>query len=356
MTTVYSKTKIFHYLEKIDSLPKEVEKIFPPVHIRIKPTNVCNHRCSYCAYREDNLQLGQDMIIRDMIPKKRMMEIIDDIVDMGVKAVTFSGGGEPFCYQYLLEAVKKLSTTNIKFAALTNGSRLSGEIAEIFAKNATWVRISMDGWNDESYMSYRGVKHGEFSLILKNIRNFKKIQGPCKLGVSIIVDHNNADHILELMGLLKDNGISSVKIAPCIVSNNGIENNKYHENIFEKVKKHIAAAKKKLYDQQFDIYDSYHFQLETFKKVYHWCPYQQILPVIGADLNVYSCQDKAYNLESGLLGTIKDKSFKNFWFSGKNKFFNINPSISCNHHCVANEKNKMILEYINANKDHLGFV
>ena len=116
MGNLYSKMKVFHFKEKIDSLPKENNKILAPIHIRIKPTNACNHNCRYCAYRVSNLQLGKDMKIKDFIPKKKMMEIIDDLIEMDVKAVTFSGGGEPFCYPYLLETVKKFSKTNIKFA------------------------------------------------------------------------------------------------------------------------------------------------------------------------------------------------------------------------------------------------
>ena len=82
----------------------------------------------------------------------------------------------------------------------------------------------------------------------------------------------------------------------------------------------------------------------------------QILPIIGADLKVYPCQDKAYNLDEGLIGSIKNQRFKDFWFSDKNKFYMINPSRVCNHHCVANEKNKMILEYLAADAKHLEFV
>ena len=110
-----------------------------------------------------------------------------------------------------------------------------------------------------------------------------------------------------------------------------------------------------LADGTFEIFDAYH-ELDDFKKEYEWCPYLQILPVIGADLNIYSCHDKAYNFEEGLIGTIKNQRFKDFWFSKKNKFFKINPAINCNHHCVENNKNKLILEYLNANRDHLGFV
>ena len=89
---------------------------------------------------------------------------------------------------------------------------------------------------------------------------------------------------------------------------------------------------------------------------WQWCPYLQILPVIGADLNVYPCQDKAYNIEDGLMGSIKSQRFKEFWFSHKDKFFKINPSIHCSHHCVANAKNKLILDYLNIDEEHLDFV
>lgn len=354
MGNIYTKMKVFHFKEKIDSLPRSKDKIMAPVHIRIKPTNVCNHRCSYCAYRAPNLQLGKDMESRDTVPKEKMMEIIDDLDEMGVKAVTFSGGGEPFCYPHLLEAAKRLSKTRIKFASLTNGALLRGEVAKVFAEYATWVRISIDGWDDESYSSYRGTGPGEFLRIIENIRDFKSHEGKCLLGASIIVDRKNASHILELIGKLKEAGVDSVKVAPCIISNKGNENNEYHAPIFDTVKDQISEAKSKF--SGFEISDSYHSQLDSFRKSYEWCPYLQVLPVIGADLNIYPCQDKAYNLDEGLIGSIKTVSFREFWFSDKNKFFKIDPSRHCNHHCVADNKNKMILEYLDADENHLEFV
>jgi radical SAM protein with 4Fe4S-binding SPASM domain len=348
--------KVFHYKEKIDSLPRENKKIMAPIHIRIKPTNFCNHRCSYCAYRADNLQLGEDMNERDSIPKEKMMEIIDDLEEIGVKAVTFSGGGEPFCYPHFLDTIKKLSKTKIKFASLTNGSLLRGEIAELFAKHATWVRISIDGWDDESYAKYRKVRVGEFTNVINNIKNFKKLKGKCYLSVCINVDKTNASHINKLIQKLAATGVDSVKIAPCIISNDGKENNAYHEPIFNTVKEQISLAKENLKGKKIDIFDSYHTQLESFKKNYTWCPYHQILMVIGADQNIYPCQDKAYNLDQALIGSIKNQRFKDFWFSNKEKFFKINPSKVCNHHCVADSKNKLILDYLDADLEHLEFV
>lgn len=356
MGLLYTKMKIFHFKEKMDSLPASVDRILPPVHIRIKPTNTCNHNCWYCAYRTDNLQLGKDMVVKDRIPEEKMTEIIDDIAEMGVKSVTFSGGGDPFCYPYLLETVKKLSRTPVKFASLTNGSLLSGEVADVFAHKGTWLRVSIDGWDDESYSAYRRAKDGEFTKVMKNMEDFKRLSGKCYLGVSIIVDRKNASHIYELTARLKDAGVDSVKIAPCLVSNSGKESNEYHKQIFQQVKGEIARTIGKFRDKEFEIFDSYHDQLETFNKEYNWCPYIQVLSVIGADLNVYSCQDKAYNIKEGLIGSIKNMRFKDFWFSGKNRFFGINPSVNCAHHCVADAKNKLVLEYLDADREHLEFV
>ncbi|MBT89806.1 MAG: radical SAM protein [Spirochaetales bacterium] len=356
MGHLYTKMKIFHFKEKVDSLPETIDQIMAPIHIRIKPTNACAHSCWYCAYKADNLQLGKDMVKKDLIPKEKMMEIIDDIVEMGVKAVTFSGGGDPFYYPYLLDTVKKLSETQVKFASLTNGSTLSGALAEVFAHYGTWIRISIDGWDDESYSIYRGVKKGEFTKVMKNMESFKKLEGACHLGVSIIVDKKNASHIYDFIRKLKNIGVDNVKVSPGIVSNEGRKNNEYHRSIFSQVKEQTKKAIEDLDEENFEIFDSYHELDEKFEKEYNWCPYLQILPVIGADLNIYPCQDKAYNLDDGLIGSIKNQRFKDFWFSDKENFFKINPSSVCNHHCVANTKNKLVLEYLDSDREHLGFV
>jgi MoaA/NifB/PqqE/SkfB family radical SAM enzyme len=353
---LYTKFKIFHYNDKLNSLPESVDAITPPIHVRVKPTNACNHACRYCAYRNDGLQLGKDMRVGDMISKKKMFEIVDDFCAMGVRAVTFSGGGEPFCYPYLAETANRLADGGLAIASLTNGGRLTGEAAAVFAHRGTWVRVSMDGWDGDSYARYRGVSPDEFSRVLGNMETFKALGGSCFLGVSYIVDRDNAAHVFAMVQRLKDVGVDSVKIAPCVVDNAGAANNAYHMPVFDQVKEQAAQAVAELAGPGFEVFDSYHRLDEKFEKTYSWCPYLQILPVIGADQNVYSCQDKAYNLESGWLGSLADTSFRAFWMGGKKKFFTINPSRECNHHCVANAKNQLVLEYLSANPRHLPFV
>ena len=355
MGLLYTKMKVFHYPEKLASLPRGAAPHTAPLQIRIKPTNSCNHNCYYCAYRVENQDLGQDMNVKDFIPREKMLELLDDCIAMGVKAITFSGGGEPFCYRYFSESIEKLAQSPVKFAALTNGSLLSGGIAELFSHHGTWIRVSLDGWDDMSYAGYRGCGEGEFSKVISNMENFKRIGGRCYLGVSIIVDQKNVDHLYGLISRLKHIGVDSVKISPCIVSNSGSENNRYHAPIFSQVKDIIRRAKEDFGDARFELFDSYHGQLETFEKYYDWCPYIQLVPVIGADLNLYSCHDKAYS-RSGILASLKEKRLADAWFQDENIFFRINPANDCNHHCVSNEKNMLIHEYLSADFHHLDFV
>lgn len=301
------------------------------------------------------MQLGKDMVERDFIPESKMLEIIEDCAEMGVKAITFSGGGEPLVYKYMPQTLRKLVETPIAFATLTNGARLSGEVAELFAKYGTWVRVSMDGYDNASYQRFRSTGKGEFDKIINNMESFKKIGGKCYLGVSFIVGQENYHAIYAMCKLLHNIGVDSVKIAPTITSNESEATNSYHQAIYDKVKDEVARAKAD-FGKGLEIYDSYHYQLESFQKDYDWCPYSQMLMVIGADLGIYPCQDKAYNIDEALLGSIKDVRFKDWWAGNKEAFFKINPRKVCNHHCVSDHKNKMILEYLNADRAHLGFV
>ena len=349
----YSDFKFFEFPEVIQTIKDR--KVCAPVHIRIKPTNICNHDCWYCAYHSSGLQLGEQMIYRDVIPFEKMSEIASDIIEMGVKAVTFSGGGEPLLYKRLPEIVEKLHDGGVKVATLTNGANLKGKMAEAFQKYGTWVRISLDGYDDNSYAKARNIKKGEFTKLLENIYSFNSVESNCVLGCSFIVGNSNYKEIFNVCKELKSAGVDHVKISGVIVGNTSQENKSYHDNIRKVVSEQIDKSSK-LSDSNYTIIDHYHDLDDRFEKDYDICPFILYRPVIGADCNVYTCQDKAYTV-SGKLGNITDVSFKDFWMSEDNRqsIYNVNPSIICNHHCISHSKNGVINELLNIDQDHLPF-
>jgi MoaA/NifB/PqqE/SkfB family radical SAM enzyme len=274
---------------------------------------------------------------------------------MGVRAVTFSGGGEPLCYPHLAQAASRLASAGIRLACLTNGSRLRGGIAATLAEHATWIRVSIDGWDAASYAEYRGVPETAFADLQRNLADFKRRGARCCLGAVFIVDARNCGKVLEMIRRLSDLGLDSVKVSPCIVSNDCGENNAYHAPHFQQVKEQVMRAREETRRAGFELFDAYH-QLGSFAKSYTWCPSIQLNPVIGADLNVYSCQDKAYNLDCGLICSVRDQRFADAWRADKRQFFVINPSVDCRHQCVAHPKNELVMEYLDADPEHLPFL
>lgn len=354
MSRLYSSIKAFSYPGHLRVLAER--RVAVPVHVRIKPINLCNHDCWYCAYRASQLQLGEAMDVRDKIPEAKMFEIVDDLITMGVEAVTFSGGGEPLLYKPLPEVVERLAAGGVRVAALTNGANLKGRMANAFAAHGTWIRVSMDSWDDASCAENRNVKMGEFTRIVDNIRRFVGRRSRCVLGVSFIIGEKNCGHVYDVCRMLKEIGVNHVKLASAVISNDRGENERYHWRFAAEAKAEIGKALA-LRDESFDVLDHYHAAGTRFDKDYSICPYLQFLTVIGADCGVYACQDKAYTA-GGRLGSIKDRSFRNFWFSGQNcdRLYAIDPSRDCRHHCVTHAKNVAIMDMLSLDPGHRPFV
>lgn len=357
MDKLYSDLKIFNFDSKLKDFLNG--KLSSPIHIRLKPTNKCNHRCSYCCFRNKKLFLSQLFNEKDEIPREKMKEIVRDLGRMEVKAVTFSGGGEPLCYPYITETVTGLIKRGIKVGVLTNGSLLQGEIAKVLGTHATWVRISMDSATAQTYAKIRGISVNEFDKVCGNISNFARIKDKnCELGVNFIVGRDNYRDVYAFLGLAKKLSVNHVKVCECVISTKNEENNRYHSAIFDIVSGQVKAGVSDFADSKFAIVDKFSsYHSGNYEKKYELCPFIRFLTVIAADMNVYACQDKAYT-KNGRLGSIRNRSFEQFWFSAatKNKLTRLVPKYECRHHCTQDSKNKLLLDYINLRKMHLEFV
>lgn len=146
--TPYSELKIFHHTECIDKFLRR-ERV-APIYVRIKPTNVCNQKCYYCGYANDRVFDDRSVDSRESIPWEIMKNTLYEMKEIGVKAVTFSGGGEPLCYPYINETLQIVEDLGIDYSIITNGQALKGETAERLRK-AKWVRISFDSAKKETY-------------------------------------------------------------------------------------------------------------------------------------------------------------------------------------------------------------
>ena len=354
--TPYSHLKIFHHADLLKKI-ENGERV-APIYIRIKPTNICNENCYYCHYKNSYLTLDE-YNPNDFIPHDKMIEIIDDMKEMGVKSVTFSGGGEPLAYPYITETMQKVIDSGIDLSIISNGVLLKDENAKILS-NAKWVRLSIDSCNANIYSKLRGVPLTWFGILCDNIENFAKIKNDkCELGVNFVIGKDNYKDIYEMARLMKSLGVNHVKFTP-LISN---ETEEYHAPFKQEVIDSLSKAKE-LEGNRFRVIDLYTSDFERiasgvkmFNRPYKTCYMKKLICIIAANQKVYHCQDKAY-LSNGVVGDLKNRRFKDVWFDRETieKADKFDARIGCTEHCVHDDRNIMLNQYFSIDKNHINFL
>lgn len=352
-STPYSQLKVFRHKDLLGRL--ENAERCNPLYIRIKPTNVCNHNCYYCHYKNPYLALDE-YNMNDMIPREKMLEIVKDMAKMGVRAVTFSGGGEPLVYPYIEETMEEILNAGIDLSIITNGSMLKGRRAELLAK-AKWVRISIDSINAAKYAEIRGIGEEALPCLLNNIEAFARIKDKsCELGINFVIGKENYTEVTQVAETMKNLGVNHVKFAP-LFSNDTEE---YHKDIKDGVIATLNELGERLNDDKFkiiDLYTSDFDNYEVFKRTYSRCPIKEFVCVIAANSKVYYCHDKAY-LSDGCVCDLQNQSFEEAWNSDEvtRKFKEFDAMKVCKQHCVYDSRNVLINSYLDMDLNHVNFV
>ena len=353
----YSEIKVFHHHNALQLCDKGVP--IAPIYIRLKPTNICNHHCSYCTYGSGNTfqkTNNRDGINhRDVIPWEKMREIINDMGDMGVKAVTLSGGGEPLTYPSIVETMELFDQNNIDTSLISNGELLDGEVAQKFY-NSSWVRISFDSPVREEYCELRGVSPERFERVITNISSFAEHKSKeCVLGINYVVNKWNYNHVYLAADMLKSLGVDNVKFAAVSDNSPG-----YHNQIKDEVIKQIHDAKEKLEDDAFCIINNYEndwMDKNLAAPDLENCYTCKFVTVIAADQKIYLCHTRAYDSRA-VVADLKEGSLKELWFSDdvQNKLQNINPKINCKNYCAYESRNKLLQAYYDADNNQVNFI
>lgn len=350
--TPYSNLKALWHTDKLMSIKNGV--LSAPIYVRLKPTNVCNQHCYYCAYADSEMGLIDDIKFQDSIPWEKMQEIIQNFGEMGIKALTLSGGGEPLVYSRITDTMKLILEKNIDLSIITNGQLLGGEIAQVLS-NSKWVRISFDSSNANTYAKARGISAKDFDQVCNNIKNFSKIKSKhCELGINFVINHQNSEEIYDAAKLVKELGANHIKFTARITK----DLEKYHEPFKLKVINQIHKAIDELSEPGFSVINKYEYDFNSvFQRKYCKCYMKEFVTVIAADCKVYFCHDKAYTT-NGVIGDLNKISFKELWFSKElqNRFKNFDATKECNHHCVYDDRNMLLNDFFMLNEDHINFI
>ncbi len=320
----YSEVKFSRFPDRLEGIR---EKKKAPVHVQLIPSDLCNQSCSFCAYRDPGYTSSKLFHIQGnynpnrKLPLEKALEVLQDCSEMGVKAVSFTGGGEPTVHPDLQVMMDQASYLGLKWSLVTNGVLLD----RFDVSKASWVRISLDAATSKTYSRIRKVPEGHFDRALKAVKG---------RGVGFVVTPENWSEVFEATKLVKDLGARYIRIGSQVAE----------ENVWSgdpSVVSDLCEAAETLAGDGFEVHNRFNrvFDGEEIPKD-PLCGYQYFTTYIGADQNLYRCCVYAYN-PRGLLGTIKDKSFKEAWDQAVMDL----DARDCRH-CNFRSINKKISEYL----------
>ena len=193
-----------------------------PLYVMLKPAGAhCNLACKYCYYLEKNnlYQNSNHHLMSDEMLEQFTREYIEA---QTMPQVLFTWhGGEPLMRS--IDFYKKALTLQKKYAhgkqidnvIQTNGTLLTDEWCEFFAKNHWLVGISIDG-PQEYHDHYRVTPAGKpsWEKVMQGISLLKKHR--VEWNAMAVANAYNADHPLEFYHFFRDNGCQYLQFTPIV--------------------------------------------------------------------------------------------------------------------------------------------
>lgn len=267
-----------------------------PVLVEVSPTNKCNEHCSYCFYK--------NMHDSTSIKREALWSALWDLKQLGVKAINWTGGGEPTLYEHFSSTVKFAHDLGLKQGLFTNGTR-PVKNPEFF----DWIRVSVC----------------DNRLHCEHIREWAQ---KTTVGVCMTVTKQNVQKVKRLRELAEIFGAHYFQVRPALQPPGKPQLVFNQEKLFERVQKN-AKIPVYLSPYKWNEYLKPHKYAKCYG--FHFCPF------IDSNGDIVAC---AYHLkqENYVFGNIEKQPFAEVW---KNRPDFV-PVKNCQNCCKNHEINKLL--------------
>ena len=138
-----------------------------PITADIFLNSACNNKCPYCTYARYKQRSSTYMTFEGF------KDNINILLANGVKGVILTGGGEPTISPDFDKITDFLEQNSIPYGINTNFNLFK-------AIKPNYLKISLDGYDRESYQKARGVDR--YDIVLTNIKEYLKYRRMSKPG------------------------------------------------------------------------------------------------------------------------------------------------------------------------------
>lgn len=301
-----------------------------PVRIELHPTDRCNLSCRFC-WRKGDHEIRSDMELSE----DKLLKIVDQAADLGVKEWIISGGGEPLIRKdTTIKVLRRIKKHGMWGQLTTNGTLIDEKVAKSLV-DMKWdqVQISIDGpkasiQNDIRQKDFSFKKSIEGAKLISNFKDKYNFDDPY-LGFNIVINQMNHNKLGEMVELASQTGAQLAYFEPIYPGYNSEKRLKLNEEEKKDMRKHIKKAiniaEKENIDTNIDEYfDTYSIEKENFDE-----RVKDINFEADSDFIESPCFQPWYLMGikgSGLAGCcstfetgefIHDKSLSEVWFGDK---------------------------------------
>jgi len=345
---------LWHY----DSIYKLLKgELIYPITMEIDPTNACNEDCIWCCWKE----YRNDKTTMDW---QLMEKIICNLARVNLKALIWTGGGEPLVNSNTIKGIRLAKNLGIENGMFTNGILMTPEVIPTIVECCEWIRISIGAATAETFKKCHGTD--DFNKIINNVKEFVRVKKELKkdvaIGLSMMVHPENYHELYEEAKIAKELGVDYFQGKP--LNQIGSENKTWwFENVIPLFKK----AKEELEDENFKILTAQYTldkygdkgadfiseitpSLEIPEEEENKCYVHHFITSILANGDIAFCKNLRDKKEF-ILGNLNEQTMEEIWHSDKRKEIidKINNQ-GCNAFCQSGQLNKILKKIKSPNK------
>lgn len=307
--------KLLWHWDKINAWLKSGDTV--PVLVEVSPTNYCNANCPWCFYIYEHCDAKNESK-KKHISREAMLKTLADMRTLGVKAINWTGGGEPTLHPNFNEFSEAAYNLGYSQGIFTNA--LDYNLNKINPKHFEWIRISV-------------TNKGITGIDTRLLKHYREASPETTIGVCLSLIKSDYDKLPEMVRQARDLGFNYFQVRPALqksYKNQEPIDVPYHLKEFE--------------TPDFKVFLSeYKFDESTKPKSYDICYGHFFCPAIDYRGEVNVCM---YRLSEDdyVMGNIHDQSFIDIWNSAKRKLIKNRKLVdaNCQNCCKNHEINKVL--------------
>ena len=178
-------------------------------------TDRCNLSCTHCYNKSG---LGRTTV--GELTTEEALRVIDDLADMGIPLLLFSGG-EPLMREDIWDLARHAKSRGLKMALSTNGTLITPDVAgRIKECGIEYAGISLDGARAETHDRFRNLP-GAFEQTLAAFAACREAGLRC--GVRVTLTKENCHELEALVDLALSLGASRFCLYWLVPTGRGID-------------------------------------------------------------------------------------------------------------------------------------